>query len=244
MSIPLRSVTHANILSSAQIQQLLAYVRTTAQPLRNEAIIRLGLAGFSSQDIAALRWADLDAGTTKYSIPSDLQDVLHRLRVHTQTYRGRDARYVIRFRKANTSIKSRAMSVRFLMTGKGDQQGWFQKLGFESVSSHSLRRTYLATQPVTLHRRSSTMEHRTICFQYHEHACIVCGESLVVDVHHRDRNPRNNAPENLIPLCPTHHRYCHRRHLRARIEPKISAYLRRKSWNDAGKPSPEESLSG
>jgi len=48
-----------------------------------------------------------------------------------------------------------------------------------------------------------------ICFKYHKRKCIVCDEVFVVEAHHYDNNKENNTPENLIPLCPTHHKYCH-----------------------------------
>lgn len=65
----------------------------------------------------------------------------------------------------------------------------------------------------------------TTCFLHHKKECVVCGESNVIDVHHLDEDRNNNEPRNLIPLCPTHHRYWHSqfRHL---IESKIQEYLR------------------
>jgi len=52
-------------------------------------------------------------------------------------------------------------------------------------------------------------QYRTTCFLHHKKECVVCGESKVLDVHHYDGNRKNNSVENLIPLCPTHHRYMH-----------------------------------
>jgi len=52
--------------------------------------------------------------------------------------------------------------------------------------------------------------HRAICFKYYKKECLVCKECNVVDVHHLDGNHINNEPNNLIPLCPTHHMYLHR----------------------------------
>ena len=49
-----------------------------------------------------------------------------------------------------------------------------------------------------------------ICKQHYEMKCIVCGEKEVIDVHHIDKNSKNNSPDNLVPLCPTHHAYMHR----------------------------------
>ena len=51
--------------------------------------------------------------------------------------------------------------------------------------------------------------YRTTCFHYHKKECVVCKENLIVEVHHYDENHSNNNPENLIPLCPTHHQYMH-----------------------------------
>ena len=52
----------------------------------------------------------------------------------------------------------------------------------------------------------------TLCFSYHPKKCIICGEENIVSVHHWDNNHSNNAIENLIPLCPTHHQYMHSRY--------------------------------
>ena len=49
-----------------------------------------------------------------------------------------------------------------------------------------------------------------ICKQHYTMKCLVCGETEVIDVHHIDCNRENNLPDNLIPLCPTHHAYMHR----------------------------------
>ncbi len=54
--------------------------------------------------------------------------------------------------------------------------------------------------------------YRTICFSEHEKKCIICGEDVIVAVHHYDGNHDNNDPKNLVPLCPTHHTYWHSKH--------------------------------
>lgn len=51
--------------------------------------------------------------------------------------------------------------------------------------------------------------HRTIGFEHHDHKCCVCDESLIVEIHHYDNDHDNNEPSNLVPLCPTHHKYIH-----------------------------------
>ena len=51
--------------------------------------------------------------------------------------------------------------------------------------------------------------YRSTCFLYHEKKCVICDEDKIVEVHHYDENRKNNKPENLIPLCPSHHQYIH-----------------------------------
>jgi hypothetical protein len=63
----------------------------------------------------------------------------------------------------------------------------------------------------------------TICFSYHKKECIICGEQNIVAVHHFDENHNNNNPENLIPVCPTHHQYFHSKY-RYMVENKIIEY--------------------
>ena len=48
--------------------------------------------------------------------------------------------------------------------------------------------------------------YRTVCFEYWPHKCALCDWDLVVEVHHIDGDSDNNHPDNLIPLCPNHHR--------------------------------------
>lgn len=54
--------------------------------------------------------------------------------------------------------------------------------------------------------------YQTICWQYHKKECVVCKEDKIVAVHHMNENHNDNRPENLVPLCPTHHQYFHSRY--------------------------------
>ena len=40
-------------------------------------------------------------------------------------------------------------------------------------------------------------------------ACETCGATGRLHVHHKDENPRNNRPSNLMTLCASCHRLCH-----------------------------------
>jgi hypothetical protein len=71
---------------------------------------------------------------------------------------------------------------------------------------------------------NSDYSYRTICFTYPGKMCIICGENKIVAVHHYDENHNNNDPENLVPLCPTHHQYVHSRYKNEVID-KINEFV-------------------
>lgn len=50
------------------------------------------------------------------------------------------------------------------------------------------------------------------CFANHKKECVVCGENKIVAVHHYNEDHFDDRPENLVPLCPTHHQYLHSRY--------------------------------
>jgi hypothetical protein len=56
-------------------------------------------------------------------------------------------------------------------------------------------------------------KYQTIAFQNHERKCAIpdCSERRILEVHHYNNNHDDNSPENLVPMCPTHHRYMHSR---------------------------------
>ena len=78
-------------------------------------------------------------------------------------------------------------------------------------------------------RQKTPTRYRTICFRHHEKECVVCGENIIVEVHHYDEDKNNNHPSNLIPICPTHHKYYHSSHKHL-IEDDIENYISR--WKD------------
>jgi len=62
------------------------------------------------------------------------------------------------------------------------------------------------------HVKKKVKSYNAICFRHHKKECIICKENRIVAVHHFDENRKNNSPENLIPMCPTHHQYYHSRY--------------------------------
>lgn len=157
----------AAALTPEQAKRLVKFVsEETRFPERNLAIVLLGLkAGLRSQEIAGLTWSmvtDAEGNLTEelrltntaskgksgrvVPMNPDLRKALVALRQH-EMGKNRpvigDA-YVITLANANTDLKTRAQSVRFLLSKNSkNQQGWFQKLGWSGVSSHSLRRTFI-----------------------------------------------------------------------------------------------------
>jgi len=154
-------------LTPAQVSRLVKFVsEETRFPERNLVIVLLGLkAGLRSQEIAGLTWQMVtdaegnltDAlrltntaskGKSGRVIPMnpDLRKALVVLRQHEQE-QGRPVvgnAYVLTLASANTTLQMRALSVRSMLSkNQKRQQGWFQRLGFVGVSSHSLRRTFI-----------------------------------------------------------------------------------------------------
>lgn len=72
--------------------------------------------------------------------------------------------------------------------------------------------------------------YQTTCFQHHKKECVVCGENKIVAVHHMNEDHSDNRPENLIPLCPTHHQYFHSKY-RNEVEQIIRDYTQKWKTN-------------
>lgn len=91
-----------------------------------------------------------------------------------------------------------------------------------TTCSHKCSNTFFRTGPQ--HPNWKKSQYRTTCFFYHKKECVICQEVNIVAVHHLDENHKNNDPSNLIPLCPTHHSYCHSNFKHLIIE-KINNYI-------------------
>ena len=58
-------------------------------------------------------------------------------------------------------------------------------------------------------RNVELTQYKTICFAHHEKKCVICEEKNIIAVHHYNEDHYDNRPENLVPMCPTHHEYMH-----------------------------------
>jgi len=94
----------------------------------------------------------------------------------------------------------------------------------KKTCSYACSNTYFRSGPDNGGWKESA--YRTTCFYYHKKKCVCCEEYKIVEVHHLDSNPMNNSCENLIPLCPTHHRYWHSRY-KYLVEKDIENYINR-----------------
>lgn len=82
-------------------------------------------------------------------------------------------------------------------------------------------------------RYQAGKNYQTMCFLHHGKKCVICGEDKIVAAHHVNEIHTDNRPENLIPLCPTHHCYWHSGY-RALIEHVVADYLKDWSYRRVG----------
>lgn len=91
-----------------------------------------------------------------------------------------------------------------------------------ATCSYSCSNSYFRSGPDNPNWKQES--YRTTCFYHHDKKCVVCDESNIVEVHHFNGNHSDNRPENLVPLCPTHHQYWHSKH-RPLIEERVQSYV-------------------
>lgn len=89
--------------------------------------------------------------------------------------------------------------------------------------SYSCSNTYFRSGKNNPNWKDET--YRTTCWAHHPKKCIICGEEKIVAVHHYNENHDDNRPENLIPMCPTHHQYMHSRYSEE-LRPQVDAYVK------------------
>ena len=89
--------------------------------------------------------------------------------------------------------------------------------------SYSCSNTYFRSGTNNPNWKDDT--YQTTCWHYHGKKCVVCGEEKIVEVHHYNEVHADNRPENLVPLCPTHHQYVHSKY-RDVVQPIIDEYVK------------------
>lgn len=70
-------------------------------------------------------------------------------------------------------------------------------------------------------------DYRRICFEHFSKKCALCEWNVVVDVHHVDRDRKNNEPQNLIPLCQNHHKLTQLKRFRKDLDNQIAEIIKK-----------------
>ena len=102
--------------------------------------------------------------------------------------------------------------------------------GKSTTCSHSCSNTYFrhaskgGQKFKTDDQLAKADRYRDLCFRHHKKECIICGESNIVTVHHINEDHFDHRPENLVPLCPTHHQYWHSNY-KYLVDKSIKAYI-------------------
>ncbi len=98
--------------------------------------------------------------------------------------------------------------------------------GFEKAKycSRSCSNSIGGQAKSAIYHTDETATYTTVCFRHHPKECVICEEQNIVAVHHYNENHDDNRPENLVPLCPTHHNYMHSR-FKYLIEDQVAEYV-------------------
>jgi len=67
------------------------------------------------------------------------------------------------------------------------------------------------------------MNYRSVAERNHKKQCVVCGFTKIIEVHHINEIHDDNRVENLIFLCPNHHKMYHSKY-KEEIIPYIEEY--------------------
>ena len=84
---------------------------------------------------------------------------------------------------------------------------------YDIIKSYNIRKYH--NLPLNIYRKLATK-------------CLICGFDKIVDLHHLDHNKKNNSEENLIPLCPNHHKMLHKQEYKLEVELAIKDKLTKK----------------
>ena len=93
----------------------------------------------------------------------------------------------------------------------------------KTTCSRKCANTYFRSGPEHPNYKDDA-KYNVTCWRFHKKECVICGENLVVAVHHYNGDHDDDRPENMVPLCPTHHQYWHSKH-RHVIEERVNTYV-------------------
>lgn len=79
-------------------------------------------------------------------------------------------------------------------------------------------------------RKSNNIDLKT--FRKLTKSCVICGFDKIVDIYHLDKNKKNNSVDNLVGLCPNHHRMANNQAFRFEIYQKLHDLGYKISFNE------------
>jgi len=156
----------AKVLSKAQVQTLLTFLKQTRSPERNRVIALLSIrAGLRAKEIASLTWGmvtDSDGeledticltnsaakGNSGGAIP-----MAKELRIALAQWRSITAAPESH-RRIVTTERSRSTSAQVIVNLFAD---WYRRLGFDGCSSHSGRRTFITNMARNISRYGGSL---------------------------------------------------------------------------------------
>jgi integrase len=142
----------AKILSDHQARAVLAYLTTTAQPIRNQVMFLLSIkAGLRAKEIAELKWSMITNSEGEVGDVIALPDRASKGRSGSILPMNADLRSALVELQAASKVvtcdehiiqttRSRRTSAQVIVNTLRD---WYQRLGFKGCSSHSGRRTFI-----------------------------------------------------------------------------------------------------
>ena len=94
--------------------------------------------------------------------------------------------------------------------------------------SRSCANSIGGTAKALKHHPDYTAKYTVVAWRHHEKKCVVCGENKIVAVHHLNEVHSDNRPENLVPMCPTHHQYMHSKY-KWMVEGVVTEYVNKRA---------------
>lgn len=90
--------------------------------------------------------------------------------------------------------------------------------------SDKCARSFSAKVNVESMENKGELHYKTVCKRHNSYSCIICNFNKILDVHHVNEDNTDNRKENLIYLCPNHHKMYHSR-FKKEIVPFIEKYI-------------------
>lgn len=97
---------------------------------------------------------------------------------------------------------------RLLSSGYEEPLYWFNLRKYCSVKCANIAISQKKAQQPTNQASVSRKRARNIVLKNAQ--CTICGKTGYTEIHHKDKNPFNNSPENLVQLCKSCHAKQHR----------------------------------